>query len=134
MKSKPGTVAPERQHLNGTMHSETKTLTGLMRCLLVSVSMQALAAFVFLGGLTFAVVWIEAHVQRESAQIGEIVSNAVLITDEVHSATGVGKQAVVAASIALNKTANVLQTLAEILGSPTISLQLGNPATNGRLG
>jgi hypothetical protein len=96
--------------------------------------MQALAAFVFLGGLTFAVVWIAAHVQRESAQIGEIVSNAVLITDEVHSATGVGKQAVVAASIALNKTANVLQTLAEILGSPTISLQLGNPATNGRLG
>ena len=126
------TVSPsEKELLTGTVHAETKTLTRLVRCLLISVSLQALASFVFLAGIIFVTVWVTEHIQLEAAQIDQIVDNGVRITDEVHAATVMGKEAVSTASVALNQTANVLQHLSNILGSPTISLQLGDAAIHG---
>jgi len=131
MKSRPTVSPSETENLNGTSHSETKTLTRLVRCLLISVSLQALAAFVFLSGIIFVTVWITEHVQLEAEKIDQIVDNGVHISDEVHTATLMGKRAIGTASTALNSTAGVLQHLANLLGSPTISLQLGDATMRG---
>ena len=131
MKSRPTVTPSETENLNGKSHSETRTLTRLVRCLLFSVSLQALASFVFLSGIIFLAVWITEHVRFEVRMVDQILENGLRITDEVHTATLMGKRAVGTASTALNSTASVLQHLANLLGSPTISLQLGDAAMRG---